>query len=132
MLSKPLKGTPNRLYFSVTDQVISSVLVQDEGRGQRLVYFVSKVLQGVELRYQNIEKATFIVNFIAQRLRYFFQSFTIIIMIDLPIKQVLRKPDVTGQMIRWAIYLSEFDVSYEPLMTFYDKCTALLEVIMCP
>ena len=96
------------------------------------MYFVSKVLQGVELRYQNIEKATFIVNFIAQRLRYFFQSFTIIIMIDLPIKQVLRKPDVTGQMIRWAIYLSEFDVSYEPLMTFYDKCTALLEVIMCP
>jgi len=35
-------------------------------------------------------------------------------MTDLPIKQVLDKPDVEGRMIKWAIELSEFDIRYKP------------------
>jgi len=35
-------------------------------------------------------------------------------MTDLPICKVLQKPDVAGQMVRWAVELSEFDVQYKP------------------
>ncbi|XP_068477236.1 uncharacterized protein [Phaseolus vulgaris] len=35
-------------------------------------------------------------------------------MTDLPIQKVLKKPDVAGRMIKWAVELSEFDVRYEP------------------
>ena len=31
-------------------------------------------------------------------------------MIDLPIRKVLKNPDVAGKMVRWAVELSEFDV----------------------
>ena len=43
-LCKPLSGTPLRLYFTITDRAISSVIVQDQDHVQRLVYFVNKVL----------------------------------------------------------------------------------------
>jgi len=65
------------------------------------------------MRYQAIEKAAIAVVFAARRLRYYFQSFTVIMMTDLPICKVLQKPDVVGRMVRWAVELSKFDVQYE-------------------
>ena len=35
-------------------------------------------------------------------------------MTDLPIQKVLKKPDVAGRMVKWAVELSEFDIKYEP------------------
>ena len=49
-----------------------------------------------------------------QRLRHYFQSFTVIVMTNLPIRKVLQKPDVAGQMVRWEVELSKFEVQYEP------------------
>ena len=82
--------------------------------GEKPIYFVSKVLQGPEVRYQALEKATLAIVFSARRLRHYFQSFTVIVMTDLPIRKVLQKPDVAGRMVRWAVELSEFDIQYEP------------------
>ena len=33
-----------------------------------------------------------------------------IVMTDLPTRKVLQKLDIAGQMVRWAVELSEFDV----------------------
>jgi len=90
------------------------VLVQDQDQIQRPIYFVSKVLQGPEVRYQALEKAALAVVFSARRLRHYFQSFTVLVMTDLPIQKVLKKPDVAGRMVKWAVELSEFDIKYEP------------------
>jgi len=81
---------------------------------QKPIYFVSKVLQGPEVRYQALEKAALVVVFSARRLRHYFQSFTVVVMTGLPIRKVLQKPNVAGRMVRWAVELSEFDVQYEP------------------
>ncbi|XP_068473816.1 uncharacterized protein [Phaseolus vulgaris] len=40
-----------------TDREINLVIVQEQNQTQRPIYFVSKVLQGSEVRYQAIEKA---------------------------------------------------------------------------
>jgi len=114
VLCKPQLGRPLQLYFVVTERAISSVLVQEQDRIQKTIYFVSKVLQGSEVRYQALEKAALAVVFSARRLRHYFQSFTVVVMTDLPIQKVLQKPDVAGRMVRWAVELSEFDVQYEP------------------
>ena len=52
-----LPDTPLRLYFAITERAINLVIVQEQDRVQRPIYFVSKVLQGPEVRYQAIEKA---------------------------------------------------------------------------
>jgi len=72
ILGKPIPGTPIRLYFVITDRVMSSVILQDQDRVQKPVYFVSKVLQGPETWYQAIEKAALTVVFAARRHRHYF------------------------------------------------------------
>ena len=69
VLCKPLPGTPLRLYFAITERAI---IVQEQDCIQRPIYFVSKVQQGPEVRYQAIEKAALAVVFAARRLRYYF------------------------------------------------------------
>jgi len=107
VLCKLQLGTPLRLYFVVMEQAISLVLVQDQDQVQKPIYFVSKVLQGPEVRYQALEKATLVVVFSARRLRHDFQSFTVVVMTNLPIRKVLQKPNVVVELL-------EFDVQYEP------------------
>jgi len=114
VLCKPQVGTPLRLYFAVTERAVSLVLVQEQNQVQRPIYFVSKVLQGPEVRYQALEKAALAVVFSARRLRHYFHSFTVVVMTDLPIQKVLKKLDVAGRMVKWAVELSKFDIRYEP------------------
>jgi len=114
VLCKPRVGKPLRLYFAVTEWAISSVLVQEQDQVQRPIYFVSKALQGPKTRYEALEKAALAVVFSARRLRHYFHSFTVVVMMDLPIQKVLQKPDVAGRMVRWAVELSEIDIQYEP------------------
>ena len=114
VLCKPQTGVPLRLYFAVTEWVISAVLVQEQDQTQKPIYFVSKVLQGSEARYQSLEKAALVVVFSARRLHHYFQRLTVVVMTDLPIQKVLQKPDVARRMVCWAVELSEFDILYEP------------------
>jgi len=72
VLCKPEPGTPLCLYFAVIEKAISSVLLQEQDQMQRSIYFVTKVLQGPEVRYQALEKATLAVVFSARRLRHYF------------------------------------------------------------
>jgi len=51
VLCKPKPGTPLHLYFAVIEKAISLVLLQEQDQVQRSIYFVSKVLQGPEVRY---------------------------------------------------------------------------------
>jgi len=66
VLYNALLGTSLRLYFAVTDRAISSIIVQEQDRVHKTVYFVIKVLQGLEMQYQAIEKAALAVIFAAR------------------------------------------------------------------
>ncbi|RDY09027.1 Retrovirus-related Pol polyprotein from transposon 17.6, partial [Mucuna pruriens] len=79
VLTRPRPGMPLYLYISVSDDAISSVLIQEERGEQRPVYFTSKVLQGIERRYQKIEKAALAVVVASRRLRPYFQNVSIIV-----------------------------------------------------
>ena len=114
VLCKPQLGTPLRLYFTVTKRAISSILVQEQDQVQKPIYFMSKVLQGPEVRYQALEKVALAVVFSARRLRHYFQSFIVVVMTHLPMRKVLQMSDVAGKMVRWAVELSEFNIQYEP------------------
>jgi len=60
------------LYFAVIDWAISLVLVPEQDQVQKPIYFVRKILQGPEVRYQAIEKAALAAVFSEQRLRHYF------------------------------------------------------------
>lgn len=44
------------VYLAVNDEVVSSILIKEGTEDQLLIYFISKPLQGAEVRYQKLEK----------------------------------------------------------------------------
>ncbi|XP_057426101.1 uncharacterized protein LOC130719494 [Lotus japonicus] len=113
MLAKPTPRIPLILYLAVTDAAVSTVLLQEENKQYKIIYFVSHTLQGAEVRYQKIEKAALAILKTARRLRPYFQSFQIKVKTDIPKRQVLQKPYLSGRLVSWSVELSEYDISYE-------------------
>jgi len=87
------------LYLSVADEAVSSALVQEEGKHQLPIYFISRMLDDAEKRYQMIEKVALALITSARRLRPYFQSHHMVVKTKYPIKQVLRKPELAGRMV---------------------------------
>ena len=73
---------------------------------------MSKALQGAEVRYQKIEKLAFALVICTRRLQPYFRGHHIIVMIEHPIKQVLRKPNLAERMIAWFVELFEISLEY--------------------
>ncbi|XP_072087012.1 uncharacterized protein [Arachis hypogaea] len=114
VLGKPKAGEPLYLYLSVTEEALAAVLVTEEARTQQPVYFVSRALQGPELRYSKLERLALALLVSSRRLRQYFQSHRIVVRTDQAIRQILQKPDLAGRMMTWAIELSQYDLQYEP------------------
>ncbi|XP_061366467.1 uncharacterized protein LOC133309691, partial [Gastrolobium bilobum] len=127
VLAKPDDGEMLYLYLVVGTEAIGAALVKESKEGQKPVYFISKVLQGAELRYQEVEKVALTLIFAAQRLRPYFQCHPITVRTNQPIRQVLHKPDLAGRMMSWAIELSEYQITYEPRTAI--KAQALTDFI---
>ncbi|GAU46913.1 hypothetical protein TSUD_402940, partial [Trifolium subterraneum] len=113
VLTRPVEGEKLYLYLAVASEAISAVLIRETDQGQKPVYFVSRALQGPELRYLQIEKIALAVIMAARKLRYYFLAHSIIIRIDQPVKQLLARPDMVGRMLKWSLELAEFDLSFE-------------------
>ncbi|KAL0394901.1 UNVERIFIED_CONTAM: hypothetical protein Slati_4456300 [Sesamum latifolium] len=63
----------------------------------------------------------------ARRLRPYFLSYPIGVKTNMPLKQILRKPDTSGRLVKWAVELSKYDISYLPRTTI--KAQALADFI---
>jgi len=98
LLAKPDPGETLSLYLSVTEHTISAVLAKDLDGQQHPVYYVSKSLLDAEVRYPLLEKFVLALVMSATKLRPYFECHPICVRTNLPIKQVLRKPELSGRM----------------------------------
>ncbi|GAU50709.1 hypothetical protein TSUD_301140 [Trifolium subterraneum] len=113
VLTRPVEGEKLYLYLAVASEAISAVLIRETEQEQKPVYFVSRALQGPELRYLQIEKIALAVIMAARKLRYYFLAHSVVIRTDQPVKQLLARPDMVGRMLKWSLELAEFDISFE-------------------
>ncbi|KAK3010569.1 hypothetical protein RJ639_010752 [Escallonia herrerae] len=65
----------------------SALLVREEDGVQKPIYYVSKVLQDVRTRYPKIDKIALALIISTRRLRPYFQSHTIVVLIDQPLRK---------------------------------------------
>ncbi|XP_057734067.1 uncharacterized protein LOC130949335 [Arachis stenosperma] len=134
VLGKPKDGEPLYLYLAITGEALAAVLVREEGRAQQPVYFISRALQGAELRYSKLEKLALALLTSSRRLKQYFQSHQVVVRTDQGIRQVLQKPDLAGRMMTWSIKLSQYDIRYEPRQAIKTQAMAdfLVEVTGVP
>ncbi|KAK3029764.1 hypothetical protein RJ639_038886 [Escallonia herrerae] len=128
LLSKPLPGKDLLIYLSVTEVAVSTVLIREEDGVQKPNYYVIKVLQDVETRYPKIDKIALALIISARRLRPYFQSHTIVVLTDQPLRKVLLSPEASGRLVNWSVELGELDLQYKPRTTI--KAQALADFIV--
>ena len=60
----------------------------------------------------------------SQKLRPYFQAYTIEVLTNFPLRQVLQKPKASGRILKWAIKTSQFDIRYKPRTTIKGQTLA--------
>ncbi|KAL2241094.1 UNVERIFIED_CONTAM: Retrovirus-related Pol polyprotein from transposon [Sesamum indicum] len=113
LLANPKEGEPLFLYLGVSENAVSSVLVREEASNQNPVYYVSKMLQGVESRYSEMEKLALALVVTARHLRPYFQSHKVVVLTNHPLKHVMSRPEASERLIKWAVELGQYDIEYQ-------------------
>ncbi|XP_059436814.1 uncharacterized protein LOC132169883 [Corylus avellana] len=112
LLSPAVPGEILYLYLAVSPTAVSAALIREEEEVQKPVYFISRALHGAEERYVQMEKLAFALVIASRKLRPYFQAHTINVLTEYPLKKVLRKLDLSGRLVNWAIEISEFDIHF--------------------
>lgn len=105
VMRRPTPGYELQLYLGASDEAVSAALTQEKPKA-KLVYFVGRALHGPETRYHVIEKIALALLNASKRLRPYFQNHQIVVRTDHPISKILRKPDLAGRMVGWAVEFS--------------------------
>ncbi|XP_010513419.1 PREDICTED: uncharacterized protein LOC104789418 [Camelina sativa] len=112
VLVKPEDGETLYLYVSVSSSAVSGVLVRDDRGDQKPIFYTSKSLNDAESRYPTLEKLALAVIVAARKLRPYFQSHSIVVFTDQPLRTILHSLLQSGRMVKWAVKLSEYDIEY--------------------
>jgi hypothetical protein len=120
VLTTPRKGEQLLLYLAATTQVVSTAIIverQEDGHAypvQRPVYFVSEVLSESKARYQPVQKLLYAVLITSWKLRHYFQEYSISVITDYPLGDILRNQDATGRISKWAVELGALNIDFKP------------------
>ena len=80
-------------YVAVASHVVSLVLIRVDSGVQRPVYYVNKSLHEVEVRYLPLEMAILAMVHATRKLPHYFQSYTVVVLTQLPLKSLLQSVD---------------------------------------
>jgi hypothetical protein len=100
--------------------VVSTAIVverQEDGHAylvQRPVYFVSEVLLESKARYQPVQKLLYAVLITSRKLRHYFHEYSISVVTDYPLGDILRNQDATGRISKWAVELGALTINFKP------------------
>ena len=87
------------MYLSVSDHVVSVVLLKDQGT-QRPVYYISKTLVDAETRYLPLEKLVLALVHATRKLPHYFQAHTVYVLTEYPLQSLLKRSDFTGRIAK--------------------------------
>ena len=87
---------------------------------------MSKSLHEAEVHYLPLEKAILAVVHATHKLPHYFQSHTVVILTQLPLKSLLRSANYTGRIAKWNTILGVFDIKYMPRTSVKGQVLATL------
>jgi hypothetical protein len=98
--------------------VSTTIIVErrEEGHAypvQRPVYFISEVLSESKSWYQPVQKLLYAVLITLRKLRHYFQEYSIIVITDYPLGDILRNQDATGRISKWTVELGTLNIDFK-------------------
>jgi hypothetical protein len=69
-------------------------------------------------RYQLVQKLLYAVLITSRKLRHYFQEYSVSVITDYPLDDILRKQDATRRISKWAVELGALNIDFKP-------CTAI-------
>ncbi|GER34798.1 pol polyprotein [Striga asiatica] len=113
LLTKLEPGDILVIYLPVGHEAISSVLIKEEQRQQKPIYYASQILQGTKRQYSDVEKAAFALISTTRKLRPYFLAHKVMAQTNYPLKNTLGRGSASGRMVKWAVELGEYNVHFE-------------------
>jgi hypothetical protein len=116
--SEPLPGVKGRELPGSCTHINGCVEPPLGGGGgwtvQRPVYFISEVLHEVKTRYLEVHKLLYAVLIASRKLCHYFQAHRISVVTSYPLRAILRNPNATSNIAKWAAELAEFELDFVP------------------
>jgi hypothetical protein len=95
---------------------------------QRMVYFISEVLHEAKARYLEVHKLLYAVLIASRKLRHYFQAHRISVVTSYLLSAILRNPNTTGNIAKWAAELAEFELDF--ILRYAVKSQVLADFIV--
>ncbi|XP_054811516.1 uncharacterized protein LOC129312805 [Prosopis cineraria] len=115
ILVPPSPDRPLILYLTTLPRSMGAMLGQldDSGKKERAIYFLSKKFNECEARYPVIERTCCGLVWATRRLRQYMLYYTtwLISRVD-PLKYIFESPHITGRVLKWQVVLSEYDIKH--------------------
>jgi hypothetical protein len=65
-------------------------------------------------RYQPVQKLLYAVLITSRKLQHYFQEYSISVVTDYPLGDILRNQDATGRISKWAVELGALNIDFKP------------------
>ena len=101
-------------YITMASHAVSLVLIRVDSSVQQLVDYASKSLHEAKILYLPLEKAILAVVHSTQKLPYYFQTHTVDVLTQLPLRAIFRSADYMGRITKWGTVLGIFNIKYMP------------------
>ena len=80
------------------------------------MYFISEVLSDSKTHYSQIQKLLYAILITKRKLRHYFESHPVTVVLSFPLGEVIHSQDATGRTAKWALELMDQGIAYAPRM----------------
>ncbi|KAL5562140.1 hypothetical protein UlMin_031887 [Ulmus minor] len=124
----PEPGKPLLLYITTTNKSLGALIAQEKDGNEKPVYYLNRMIRGVECNYIPIERQCLALVYTTQQLRHYMLAHQIyLISKSNPLRYLMKNPIPSSQMTRWILSLSEFDI--QVVSPTAKKSQALAELL---